>query len=106
MSDQDLVVLLAIQCATLGVVAISFAVAWVRTRARLNRAQQRSQADALASGDTRFDRLEQAVESIAIEVERISEGQRFTAKLLSERATAMDAHRLAPADPGRVITPH
>jgi len=29
--------------------------------------------------------LNQAVESIAIEVERISEGQRFTTKLLSEQ---------------------
>jgi len=36
-------------------------------------------------GDDRLARLEQAVESIAIEVERISEGQRFTTKLLSER---------------------
>jgi hypothetical protein len=30
-------------------------------------------------------RMEQAIDSIAIEVERISEGQRFTTKLLSER---------------------
>jgi hypothetical protein len=29
--------------------------------------------------------MEQAIDSIAIEVERISEGQRFTTKLLSER---------------------
>jgi hypothetical protein len=33
----------------------------------------------------RLDRMEQAIDSIAIEVERISEGQRFTTKLLSER---------------------
>ena len=38
--------------------------------------------------DDRLARLEQAVESIAIEVERISEGQRFTTKLLAERAQA------------------
>ena len=30
-------------------------------------------------------RMEQAIDSIAIEVERISEGQRFTTKLLAER---------------------
>jgi hypothetical protein len=30
--------------------------------------------------------MEQALDSIAIEVERISEGQRFTTKLLAERA--------------------
>ncbi|MFN2566104.1 MAG: hypothetical protein ABR499_13995 [Gemmatimonadaceae bacterium] len=33
----------------------------------------------------RLDRIEQAVDAVAIEVERISEGQRFTTKLLSER---------------------
>jgi hypothetical protein len=34
----------------------------------------------------RLERIEHAVEAVAIEVERISEGQRFTTKLLSERA--------------------
>ena len=34
----------------------------------------------------RLERMEQALDSIAIEVERISEGQRFTTKLLSERS--------------------
>jgi hypothetical protein len=33
---------------------------------------------------SRLERIEQAVEAVAIEVERISEGQRFTTKLLSE----------------------
>ena len=33
----------------------------------------------------RLERIEHAVEAVAIEVERISEGQRFTTKLLSER---------------------
>jgi len=33
----------------------------------------------------RLEHMEQAIDSIAIEVERISEGQRFTTKLLSER---------------------
>ncbi|MDQ6871992.1 MAG: hypothetical protein M3037_08250 [Gemmatimonadota bacterium] len=35
--------------------------------------------------DARLARLEQAVDSIALEVERISESQRFTAKLLSDQ---------------------
>ncbi|MEP6733050.1 MAG: hypothetical protein ABJE10_20575 [bacterium] len=34
---------------------------------------------------SRLERMEQAIDSIAIEVERISEGQRFTTKLLAER---------------------
>jgi hypothetical protein len=33
----------------------------------------------------RLERIEQAVDAVAIEVERISEGQRFTTKLLSDR---------------------
>jgi hypothetical protein len=32
-----------------------------------------------------IERMEHAIDSIAIEVERISEGQRFTTKLLAER---------------------
>jgi len=35
-----------------------------------------------------IERMEHAIDSIAIEVERISEGQRFTTKLLSERNSA------------------
>jgi hypothetical protein len=47
--------------------------------------------------DDRLARLEHAVESIAIEVERISEGQRFTTKLLSERVQADQERRLPSA---------
>lgn len=36
----------------------------------------------------RLERMEQAIDSIAVEVERISEGQRFTTKLLAERTSA------------------
>jgi hypothetical protein len=32
----------------------------------------------------RLERIEQAVEAMAIEIERVSEGQRFVTKLLSE----------------------
>jgi hypothetical protein len=33
----------------------------------------------------RLERIEQAIEAMAVEVERISEGQRFVTKLLAER---------------------
>ena len=39
---------------------------------------------------SRLERMEQAIDSIAIEVERISEGQRFTTKLLADRAPATE----------------
>ena len=46
--------------------------------------------------DQRLERIEQAVDAIAIEVERISEGQRFTTRLLSERAAdAKESRRLS-----------
>lgn len=38
-----------------------------------------------AEGDERLQRLEQAVDAIAVEVERMSESQRFVTKLLAER---------------------
>ena len=38
--------------------------------------------------EERLDRIERAVESIAVEVERVSEGQRFVTKLLAERPAA------------------
>lgn len=41
--------------------------------------------------NARLERMEQALDSIAIEVERISEGQRFTTKLLAERNTTQGA---------------
>jgi hypothetical protein len=44
-------------------------------------------ADAEPVSKARFDRLEQAVDAIAIEIERISEGQRFVTRVLSERPT-------------------
>jgi hypothetical protein len=42
---------------------------------------------ALAKIEDRLARLEAGVDSIAVEVERISEGQRFTTKLLAERSS-------------------
>jgi len=41
-------------------------------------------------------RMEQAIDSIAIEVERISEGQRFTTKLLAERGNGAASESAAP----------
>jgi hypothetical protein len=37
----------------------------------------------------RLERIERAIDAMAVEVERISEGQRFTTKLLSEGARAL-----------------
>ena len=39
--------------------------------------------------DIRLERLQQSVDAIAVEVERIAEAQRFSAKLLAERSDAI-----------------
>lgn len=41
----------------------------------------------------RLARLEQSVDAIAVEAERIGEGQRFTTKLLSEREPVHREHQ-------------
>ena len=60
----------------------------------------------------RLQRLEEALESVAIEVERIGEAQRFATKLLSERQPEGVINRVSPGavasshrEPG-TITPH
>lgn len=44
----------------------------------------------------RLERMEQALDSVALEVERISEGQRFTTKLLSEGKMAAESRQISP----------
>ena len=50
----------------------------------------------------RLDRIEVSIDAVAVEVERISESNRFVTKLLAERS----GHTPAPGSQGRVITPH
>ena len=54
---------------------------------RVRRKDARLTQDVARHGDEdRLARIEQAVDAIAIEVERITEGQRFLTKLQTERA--------------------
>jgi hypothetical protein len=52
----------------------------------------------------RLARIEYAVDSTALEVERIAESQRFLTRMLTERSRS-DAVARTPA-PERIITPH
>lgn len=79
-----------------------FAVAWIRARERAIRAEERA-APAPGGGDARYDRLEHAVEAIAVEVERMAEGQRFVSRLLTER---QGQERDVAPRAERVVTPH
>ncbi len=86
MSDNDTAALVAVSLfgalASLAFAINAIARAWVargRDEARLGKETATPLADA------RLARLEQAVDAIALEVERISETQRFTTKHLNEQ---------------------
>jgi hypothetical protein len=64
------------------VVAVPISMAWAR---RIWRGQPAAAAMPIDQSSARFDRLEQSVDAIAIEVERIAEGQRFMTKIMVER---------------------
>ena len=57
-------------------------IGWPLARAFARRMDRRSEATAINSGTSaQLQRIEQAVDAMSIEVERISESQRFMAKL-------------------------
>lgn len=64
-------------------VMMPMSVAWAIRMLRRGKVQP---APALAGVEQRLTAIEQGVESIAIEVERIGEGQRFVAQLIGERS--------------------
>ena len=87
MNPGDLGIFIALigLLAGIGVLAGAFAGAYFFGKSRAKK-------ETLGSGRdpelvARLTRVEQIVESTAIEIERISEGQRFTTRLLSEKKT-------------------
>lgn len=91
----------AISIVSLIFVAAPLAIGYARTLWRRS-SQPGLPPAALTETAQRLERLEGAVDAIAIEIERISEGQRFVTKLLSEgqRAPALGAGQRSP-DPVR-----
>ena len=67
------------------VAASATVVTWVKAHYR---SLQGARPAELARIEERLARIEQALDAVAVETERISEGQRFTSKLLGERAAA------------------
>jgi hypothetical protein len=76
----ELIPIVLFTCLTVAAIGVPMARAWAR---RLERGP--SQDSMLPDVTARLERMEQAIDAIAVEVERISEGQRFTTKLLAER---------------------
>jgi hypothetical protein len=78
--DPEMVI--GMSFALLMVIALPMSIAFAR---RVWRGRPQPVAPKMDEIAPRLDRLEHAVDAIAIEVERISEGQRFVTKILSER---------------------
>lgn len=76
--DPDMTIALA------GLAIISVTIVSVVRTVVNRRPPQSVGAPELKAIEERLNRIEQAIDSIAIETERISEGQRFTTRLLSE----------------------
>ena len=83
MSLPPIIILAAIMCGT-AVVIVTLLV--VSRQISLRRMASRSPSSDQI--ERRLERIEQAVETTAIEVERLAESNRFIAKLLSDRTGA------------------
>ena len=75
------VLIVTVVFGVLGIVLFPLVRAWSR------RIEGRGASPAAIPADVteRLERIERAVESVAVEVERISEGQRFVTKVLADR---------------------
>ena len=79
MGDPE-VVLVPVVFSVVGTVVLVFR--WFRHRERM--ATIVRPAEKSGSVEERMERIERAVEAIAVEVERVGEGQRFVTRLLAE----------------------
>jgi hypothetical protein len=91
--------------------SISLGVAWWSARQEIRHLREltRSLIDSPERGGRPANRRElvQAVDEIALEVERLAEGQRYVARLLAERSgDERLGSRGQSGPPPRVITPH
>ena len=88
----ELVPITALICIAASIIGFPIARAWAR---RIENPPPNKLADAEVKA--RLERMEHAIDSVAVEIERISENQRFTTKLLSERGDSRVSDKL----PGR-----
>ena len=117
MRERDALMLVATAGTALFVGSVS---AWLGAHFGARRAVKRAFRDRIEIPsivtEVRYDELARSIDAIALEVERISEAQRFAAKLLVERANttvsapALSAPTVSTAaiprrEPG-VTTPH
>ena len=82
--DQDLQGILAFVALVIVVITVSGMIkTWMKLRAGRPTAQTEARISEILE---RLGRMETAIDATALEVERIAEGQRFTTKLLADKA--------------------
>jgi hypothetical protein len=84
----------------------SAAFAWSRWLARPQQSALAAEPESAYRLEQRLAGIEQVVQAIAIEVERLGEGQRFTTRLLAERVAEDAAPPRRAPEHRRVDTPH
>jgi hypothetical protein len=85
MTTRMILDLLVIAFAGLTTTTVVTVVAWIRARERAIRAESAAQHGLPGAADQRLARIETAIEAMAVEIERISEAERYAVKLLAER---------------------
>ena len=103
-SDAPMAVAFFVSAASI-IWAVAFA--WTRW---LVRPQQESESVASQDQQYRLEQrlasIEHAVQAIAVEIERLGEGQRLTARLLADRLPQDTSTPRLVSEHGRVDTPH
>jgi hypothetical protein len=79
--DGTWIPIIAIACAPVIAIGVPIARAWAR-RIEAQGQQARVPSDVSA----RLERMEQAIDAIAVEIERVAEAQRFTTRLLADQS--------------------
>ena len=83
MSEEELIVAIAGMITSI-VIVLGIPLVIVHAR-KIWKRDSGTQTTSSAPTDHRLERIEQAIDAMAVEVERIAEGQRFVTKLLSDR---------------------
>jgi hypothetical protein len=91
---ESVIQLVTIVMSLLALIIIGFPIA----RAFARRVDRKATASPDPDLGRRLDRIEQAIEAVAEEVERVSEAQRYSARLLTERLPETPARAIAGAD--------
>jgi hypothetical protein len=103
MTKHDpMTILLLVTCGALLMTTFVFATLWLRSRERVLRLGLNGTSPEPRSPE--IQHIVNAVDTIAVEVERLSEAQRFTAQVLAERIEPEQP--LVKRFPGRITTPH